>query len=84
MIANKEIEWTQQYEKSIELDFPHNGFFQGKKSPEDYLSLLIKYLALVPYHLPECAKRSLNKPTLRHLDMSAQLALEIGPDTVWT
>ena len=81
MIANKEIKWTRQYGKPVELDFPHNGVFLGKKSPEDYLSLLNKYLVLAPYLLPEDAKNPLNKPTLRHPGNSAQFVLEIGPGT---
>lgn len=56
LIANKEIQWTWQYGKPLELDFLHNGVFPGKKSPEDYLCLAKKYLALAPYLLPEDAK----------------------------
>ena len=83
-IANKEIEWTRQYGKPVELDFPHNGVFPGKKSPQDYLCLLNKYLVLVPYLLPDDAKNPLNKPTLRHPGMPAQFALGIWPDIIKT
>jgi hypothetical protein len=31
-IAEKEIEWTRQYGKPVQLDFPHNGVFPGEKS----------------------------------------------------
>lgn len=65
-IAQKEIEWTRRYGEPLELDFPHNGVFPGKKSPEDYISLLEKYLALAPYLLPRARDSPLNRPTLRH------------------
>lgn len=65
-IARKEIEWTQRYGKPLELDFPHNGVFPGEKSPEDYLCLLDKFVALAPFLLPSAADNVLNRPTLRH------------------
>lgn len=68
-IAYKEIEWTQRYGKPLELDFPHNGVFPGKKFPEDYLHLLDKYLTLTPYLLPKDADSALNRPTLCHPGM---------------
>ncbi|CEL06002.1 hypothetical protein ASPCAL07114 [Aspergillus calidoustus] len=46
-IAEREIEWTQRFGKSLELDFPHNAVFPGEKLPEDYLALLHKYLTLI-------------------------------------
>lgn len=69
-VAQKEIEWTRRYGKPLELDFPHNGVFPGTKSPDDYLRLLEKYLALAPYLLPRPPDSSLNRPTLRHPGMS--------------
>lgn len=72
-IAAKEIKWTRRYGKSMELDFPHNGVFPGKKSPDDYLSLLEKYLALAPYLLPKNPTSTLNRPTIRHPGMFTQL-----------
>lgn len=65
-VAQKEIEWTQRYGKPLELDFPHNDVFPGKKDLEDYLRLLEKYIALASYLLPKVADSSLNRPTLRH------------------
>ncbi|GAD96296.1 predicted protein [Paecilomyces variotii No. 5] len=69
-IAQKEVEWTRRYGESLELDFPHNGVFPGKKSPEDYIRLLDKYLALAPYLLPNASDDPLNRPTLRHPDLN--------------
>jgi hypothetical protein len=65
-IAEKEIEWTQRFGKPLELDFPHNAVFPGEKLPKDYLTLLHKYLTLVPYLLPKDSDSPLNSPTLRH------------------
>lgn len=64
--AQKEIEWTRRYGKSLELDFPHNGIFPGEKSPDDNICLLNKYLALSPYLLPKESNSPLTRPTLRH------------------
>ncbi|WEW56252.1 hypothetical protein PRK78_001691 [Emydomyces testavorans] len=69
-VAEKEIEWTRRYGKPLELDFPHNGAFPGKHSPDRYLALLEKYLALVPYLLPKVNSDPLNQPTLRHPDLN--------------
>ncbi|PWY64178.1 hypothetical protein BO83DRAFT_402664 [Aspergillus eucalypticola CBS 122712] len=55
---------------AFELDFPYNGVFPGLKYPADYLPLLDKYLALVPFLLPEDTNSRLNKPTHRHPDMN--------------
>ncbi|PKY05244.1 phosphotransferase enzyme family protein [Aspergillus campestris IBT 28561] len=79
-IAVKEIEWTQRYGKPMELDFPHNGVFPGEKSPEDYLRLLDRYLALTPYLLPNESSDPLNRPTLRHPDLNPN-NIFISPDT---
>jgi hypothetical protein len=65
-IVEKEIETTKTYGKPLELDFPHNGVFPGKISPEAYIELLRKYLAISPYLLPKDRASPLNKPTLRH------------------
>lgn len=64
-IADKEIEWTQQYGRTLELQFPHNGVLTGKQNPDRYVDLLRKYLALAPYLLPREGSE-LNTPTLRH------------------
>jgi hypothetical protein len=72
-IAEKEIEWTRQYGEPVQLDFPHNGVLPGEKSPEDYLCLLEKYLALAPYLLPKEPDNPLTRPTLRHPGMSLPL-----------
>ncbi|CAG8935063.1 unnamed protein product [Penicillium salamii] len=69
-VAQKEIEWTRRYGKPLDLDFPHNGVFPGTKSPDDYLGLLEKYVALVPYLLPSATDSPLNRPTLRHPDLN--------------
>lgn len=68
-IAEKEIESTRRYGKPLELDFPHNGPFPGKHDPKQYIALLEKYLALVPYLLPKDDSDPLNQPTLRHPGM---------------
>ncbi|KAL1854990.1 hypothetical protein Plec18170_004402 [Paecilomyces lecythidis] len=78
-IAQKEIEWTRRYGEPLELDFPHNGVFPGKKSPEDYISLLEKYLALAPYLLPRARDSPLNRPTLRHPDLNPN-NIFVSPD----
>ncbi|EFR01086.1 phosphotransferase enzyme family protein [Nannizzia gypsea CBS 118893] len=64
-IADKEMKWTQQYGKPLELRFPHNDVLTGKQSPDRYVDLLSKYLALTPYLLPREGSE-LNSPTLRH------------------
>ncbi|PYH34250.1 phosphotransferase enzyme family protein [Aspergillus neoniger CBS 115656] len=69
-IARKEAEWIRCFGKPVELDFPYNGVFPGLKYPADYLPLLDKYLALVPFLLPKDTNSRLNKPTLRHPDMN--------------
>ncbi|GAQ07502.1 hypothetical protein ALT_4823 [Aspergillus lentulus] len=79
-IAEKEIEWTRQYGKPVQLDFPHNGVFPGEKSPEDYLCLLDKYLTLAPYLLPKEPDNPLNRPTLRHPDLNPN-NIFISPDS---
>ena len=50
----------------LELDFPHNGPFPRKYDPKQYIAILEKYLALVPYLLPKDDLDPLNQPTLRH------------------
>ncbi|GLA63040.1 phosphotransferase enzyme [Aspergillus tubingensis] len=70
-IARKEAEWIRCFGKPVELDFPYNGVFPGLKYPADYLPLLDKYLALVPFLLPEDTNSRLNKPTLRHPESGA-------------
>ncbi|KAE8350091.1 kinase-like domain-containing protein [Aspergillus coremiiformis] len=70
-VGEKEIEWTREYGKPVELDFPHNGFFRGEQNPDDYVELLHKYLALAPYLLPRDRGHPLNRPTLRHPDLNA-------------
>ncbi|KKK20164.1 hypothetical protein ARAM_007645 [Aspergillus rambellii] len=79
-IAEKEVKWTRRYGKAMELDFPYNGVFPGKKSPEDYLYLLDKYLALAPYLLPKGITSALNQPTLRHPDLNPN-NIFISPDS---
>ncbi|GFF30235.1 hypothetical protein IFM58399_02517, partial [Aspergillus lentulus] len=79
-IAEKEIEWTRQYGKPVQLDFPHNGVFPGEKSPEDYLCLLDNYLTLAPYLLPKEPDNPLNRPTLRHPDLNPN-NIFISPDS---
>ncbi|RAK86262.1 phosphotransferase enzyme family protein [Aspergillus costaricaensis CBS 115574] len=69
-IARKEAEWIRCFGKPVELDFPYNGVFPGLKYPADYLPLLDKYLALVPFLLPEDTNSRLNKLTLRHPGMN--------------
>ncbi|PGH06237.1 hypothetical protein AJ80_08206 [Polytolypa hystricis UAMH7299] len=83
-IAEREIESTRRYGKPFELDFPHNGPFPGKQDPKQYIALLQKYLALVPYLLPKDDSNSLNQPTLRHPDLNPNnvfISPETGPIT---
>ncbi|PGH15814.1 hypothetical protein AJ79_02195 [Helicocarpus griseus UAMH5409] len=79
-IAEKEIEWTRRYGKPVALDFPHNGLIPGEQDPKEYIALLEKYLALVPYLLPEDASHPFNQPTLRHPDLNPNNIL-ISPET---
>ncbi|KAL4779756.1 kinase-like domain-containing protein [Aspergillus varians] len=79
-VAQKEIAWIEQYGKPLELDFPHNGAFPGEKHPKEYLHLLEKYLALVPYLLPQNSNSPLNRPTLRHPDLNPN-NIFISPDS---
>ncbi|QVM06144.1 Phosphotransferase enzyme [Coccidioides posadasii str. Silveira] len=69
-IGEREIESTRRYGKPLELDFPHNGPFPGKHDPKQYIALLEKYLALVPFLLPKNNGHPLNQPTLRHPDLN--------------
>ncbi|KAF3895442.1 APH domain-containing protein [Trichophyton interdigitale] len=78
-IADKEIEWTQQYGRTLELQFPHNGVLTGKQNPDRYVDLLRKYLALVPYLLPREGSE-LNTPTLRHPDLNPN-NIFVDPET---
>ncbi|WEW57594.1 hypothetical protein PRK78_003061 [Emydomyces testavorans] len=79
-IANKEIEWIKRFGRPLECDFPHNTVFPGTNSPEDYLQLLDKYLALVPYLLPKNPLDPLNKLILRHPDLTPSNVF-LCPDT---
>lgn len=47
-------------------EFPHNTVIKGEISPEEYLDLLDKYLAISSYLLPGDRQDHLNRPTLRH------------------
>ncbi|OQE28241.1 hypothetical protein PENFLA_c005G00690 [Penicillium flavigenum] len=69
-IANKEIEWTEKFGKLLECDFPYNTVFSGVNSHRNYLELLKKYLAIAPYLLPKNPGDILNRPTLRHPDLT--------------
>ncbi|KAL2840323.1 kinase-like domain-containing protein [Aspergillus pseudodeflectus] len=79
-IAEKEIEWTQRFGKPLELDFPHNAVFPGERLPEDYLTLLHKYLTLAPHLLPKDGDSRLNAPTLRHPDLNPY-NIFVSPET---
>ncbi|KAJ6110161.1 serine/threonine protein kinase [Penicillium sp. IBT 16267x] len=69
-IANKEVLWTERFGRPLECDFPHNTVFPGVKSHKDYLILLNKYLAIAPYLIPQDPTDILNRPTLRHPDLT--------------
>ncbi|KAL4913316.1 phosphotransferase enzyme family protein [Aspergillus aurantiobrunneus] len=79
-IAQKEIAWIEQYGTPTELDFPHNGAFPGEKTPEYYVHLLKKYLAITPYLLPQKLDSLLHRPALRHRDLNPN-NIFILPDT---
>ncbi|KAK2766230.1 Phosphotransferase enzyme [Arachnomyces sp. PD_36] len=79
-IAGKEIDSTRKYGTPLELDFPHNGPFPGEHDPKQYIALLEKYLALVPYLLPKDELDPRNQPTLRHPDLNPGNIL-ISPET---
>ncbi|KAJ5575573.1 serine/threonine protein kinase [Penicillium sp. DV-2018c] len=78
--ANKEIKWTENFGKPLECDFPHNTMFPGVNSHQDYLELLKKYLAIAPYLLPKDPGDVLNRPTLRHPDLTPSNVF-VCPDT---
>ncbi|EEP82666.1 predicted protein [Uncinocarpus reesii 1704] len=65
-VGEKELVWTRSYGKPLELDFPHNGPFPGKQHPDQYITLLEKYLAMIPYLLPKQNSDPRNQPTFRH------------------
>ncbi|PYI29808.1 serine/threonine protein kinase [Aspergillus indologenus CBS 114.80] len=69
-IATKEVLWTERFGKPLECDFPHNTVFPGVNSHQDYLILLRKYLAIAPYLIPKDPNDVLNRPTLRHPDLT--------------
>ncbi|KAF2811522.1 uncharacterized protein BDZ99DRAFT_487255 [Mytilinidion resinicola] len=69
-IAQKEIDWTQRYGKSMEPDFPHNDLGLGVQRPEDYLKLLECYQLMTPHLLPKDPAHPFNQPTLRHPDLT--------------
>ncbi|KAJ5573995.1 serine/threonine protein kinase [Penicillium hispanicum] len=79
-IANKEIKWTEQFGKPLENDFPHNTAFPDAKLPQYYVALLKKYLAIAPYLLPKDPGDILNRPTLRHPDLTPSNVF-VCPDT---
>ncbi|KAF3484117.1 serine/threonine protein kinase [Arthroderma uncinatum] len=79
-VAEKEVKWIEKFGKPLECDFPHNTVFPGMNSHEDYLSLLKKYLMITPYLLPQDMKSALNKPTIRHPDLTPSNVF-ICPDT---
>ncbi|KAJ5198536.1 serine/threonine protein kinase, partial [Penicillium cinerascens] len=71
---------TEQFGKPLECDFPHNTVFPGVNSPQDYRELLKKYLAIAPYLLPKDPGDILNRPTLRHPDLTPSNVF-VCPDT---
>ncbi|KAJ6179469.1 serine/threonine protein kinase [Penicillium mononematosum] len=79
-IANKEIEWTEKFGKPLECDFPYNTVFPGVNSHRNYLELLKKYLAIAPYLLPKDPGDILNRPTIRHPDLTPSNVF-VCPDT---
>ncbi|KAH7394510.1 kinase-like domain-containing protein [Pyrenochaeta sp. MPI-SDFR-AT-0127] len=79
-IAQKEIDWTQHYGKSMQPDFPHNTLGLGLQHSEDHLGLLERYQMLTPHLLPNDPLHSFNQPTLRHPDLTPG-NIFISPDT---
>ncbi|KAL3460860.1 serine/threonine protein kinase [Aspergillus heterothallicus] len=69
-IAEKEVKWIEEFGKPTEPGFPHNTVFPGMRSPNEYLRLLKRYSDLVPYLLPKKEGHILNRPTLRHPDLT--------------
>ncbi|GAD95033.1 hypothetical protein CPC735_071470 [Paecilomyces variotii No. 5] len=69
-IGQQELEWTRKFGKPQQNDFPHNNILKGDISPTGYIDLLEQYISLPPYILPRYRGNSLNKPTLRHPDLS--------------
>ncbi|PWY88005.1 phosphotransferase enzyme family protein [Aspergillus sclerotioniger CBS 115572] len=78
--AEKEVKWIERFGKPLESDFPHSTVFPGINSPQDYLDLLRKYLAIAPYLLPREPGNNLSRPTLRHPDLTPSNVF-ICPDT---
>ncbi|EEP79835.1 predicted protein [Uncinocarpus reesii 1704] len=79
-VATKEVKWIEQFGKPLECDFPHNTVFPGVNSHQDYLELLQKYLAIAPCLLPKDPSNPLNRPVLRHPDLTPGNVF-ICPDT---
>ncbi|KAM5475459.1 hypothetical protein MauCBS54593_001148 [Microsporum audouinii] len=69
-IARRECEWTRRYGKPRAVRFPHVVNFEGINSPDDHIQLLKQYMAMAPYLLGGDPHRELNRPTLRHPDLT--------------
>ncbi|QSS55922.1 phosphotransferase enzyme family protein [Histoplasma capsulatum var. duboisii H88] len=69
-IGKREREWTKRYGKPRPVRFPHVVNFEGIKSPHDHIQLLNQYMALAPYLLGGDPHSELNRPTLRHPDLT--------------
>jgi hypothetical protein len=80
-IAQKEIEWTQRYGRSMEPPtFPHNALGLGVHSPEEHVKILRSYQSLTPHLLPKDPTRPLSQPILRHPDPTPG-NIYISPET---
>ncbi|KAK2732004.1 Phosphotransferase enzyme [Myotisia sp. PD_48] len=69
-IGKRELEWTRKYGKPLGREFPYNMLITGITPPEKYSDLLNKYMALVPYLLPQNPTDPDNQPTIRHPDLT--------------
>ena len=54
----------------MEPDFPHRALGLGPQQPDDSIQLLKDYLTLTPHLLPQATMDPLNRPTIRHPELT--------------
>ncbi|KKZ62082.1 hypothetical protein EMCG_03445 [[Emmonsia] crescens] len=69
-IGKRELAWAKEFGEPQGVDFPHNAFFPEVNSHKDYMALLEKYLAIVPFLLPKEPSDPRNQTVLRHPDLT--------------